>query len=63
MSREFRPDKLRGNKSNKYHFDGLIKAAEQYAIEKIEMVQDRKDSEAARRKRKRPKLKQPESKK
>ncbi len=63
MSREFRPDKLRGNKSNKYHFDGLIKASEQFAIEKIEMVKERKDSEADYRKRKRPKTKKAVSKK
>lgn len=57
ITREFRPDKEKGNKSNKYHFDGLIAAATKYAQEKLESIEERRRSEAERKKRKRPSLK------
>lgn len=57
IQREYRPDKEKGNNSNRYHFDGLIEAVEPFAQEKLEGIEDRKVSEAARRKRKRPVLK------
>lgn len=57
IRREYRPDKDKGNKSNKYHFDGLIEAVEPFAQEKIEGIEERRSSEADRRKRKRPSLK------
>ncbi|MCF6338274.1 MAG: MarR family transcriptional regulator [Gammaproteobacteria bacterium] len=54
MKREYRPDKDKGNKSNKYHFDGLIKEIQPYAQEKINGIKERKSAEKARKTRKRP---------
>ncbi len=54
MKREYRPDKDKGNKSNKYHFDGLIKEIEPYAQEKIKGIKERQSNEKARKTRKRP---------
>jgi predicted transcriptional regulator len=55
MWREYRPDKEKGNKSNVYHFDGLIKAAEPYAEEKMEANEARREELEARRTRKKTK--------
>lgn len=57
ITREYRPDKDKGNKSNKYHFDGLIAAVEPFAQEKLEGIEARREAEADRKKRKRPSLK------
>ena len=57
IRREYRPDKDKGNKSNKYHFDGLIEAVEQFAQEKLESIEERRAAESARRARRRPTLK------
>ncbi|GAA3954393.1 helix-turn-helix domain-containing protein [Allohahella marinimesophila] len=58
IRREFRPDKDKGNKSNRYHFDGLIAEVEGFAQEKVESIEARRSAEAARkRSRKRPQLK------
>lgn len=57
IRREYRPDKDKGNKSNKYHFDGLIAEVEPYAQEKLDSIEDRRSAEQARRSRKRPVLK------
>lgn len=55
--REYRSDKDKGNKANKYHFDGLIEAVKPYAQEKVESIAERKAAEADRKRRKRPALK------
>ncbi|AIL73616.1 helix-turn-helix domain-containing protein [Vibrio vulnificus] len=57
VEREYRPHKLKGNDTNIYHFNGLIKAAEPYAQEKIEEVETAKEAKKARRKRIKPVLK------
>ena len=54
IKREYRKDKDKGNKSNKYHFDGLIKEMMPYAQEKNEANEARKEELEARRKRKKP---------
>lgn len=55
IRREYRPDKDKGNKSNIYHFDGLIREAEPFALEKIEANKARAEEAKARRTRKKPK--------
>lgn len=60
LRREYRSDKEKGNKSNKYDFEGLIKESEPFAQEKINAVQERQRSEAARKKRIRPATKSTE---
>lgn len=57
LKREFRPHAEKGNETNKYHFDGLIKEAQPYAQEKLELKAQREAQENDRQKRKRPKLK------
>jgi DNA-binding transcriptional regulator YhcF (GntR family) len=47
--------KLRGQETNIYHFDGLIKAATPYAQEFIEQRQKQRLENAARQSRKKPK--------
>ena len=46
----------RGSKPNLYHFDGLIKAATPFAIEKVEERKRRAEENEDRIRRKRPKL-------
>lgn len=57
LRREYRPDKDKGNKTNKYHFDGLISEAEPYAKEKLASIKERKEREEDRLRRKKPNLK------
>jgi DNA-binding transcriptional ArsR family regulator len=57
MRREYRPDPVKGNKSNKYHFDGLIKAVEPFAQEKLADIEERKAIEKVKRSRKKPEIK------
>lgn len=57
IRREYRSDKDKGNKSNKYHFDGLISAVGPYAQEKLNSIEERRTTEQDRRRRKRPVLK------
>ncbi|ODB84897.1 hypothetical protein A3194_14115 [Candidatus Thiodiazotropha endoloripes] len=57
IRRELRPDKNKGNNTNRYHFDGLIDEVKPYALEKLESIEEKKTKDAARRKRKRPVLK------
>lgn len=49
--------KYKGQDTNYYHFGGLIKEATPFAEEKLQIQRTRKAEDAARRKRKRPKLK------
>ncbi len=56
IKREFRPDKEKGNKTNCYSFDGLIKAIEGFAQEKVNSIKERKKEEESRRSRKKPRL-------
>jgi len=48
--------KHRGQTSNFYEFDGLIKAATPFALEAINTRQERRAEDAARRNRKKPKI-------
>lgn len=57
VEREYRKNKLKGNDTNVYHFNGLIKAAEPYAQEKLEEIEAAKEAKKARRKRIKPVLK------
>lgn len=57
IEREYRQHKLKGNDTNIYHFNGLIKAAEPYAIEKIEEIDSAVAAKKARRSRVKPVLK------
>ncbi|MEZ8046776.1 helix-turn-helix domain-containing protein [Vibrio sp. 10N.237.312.C02] len=57
VEREYRPHEIKGNDTNIYHFDGLIKESEPYAQEKIEEFEANKEAKAARRRRVKPVLK------
>tara|TARA_R110001592_G_scaffold361912_1_gene674048 strand:+ start:105 stop:506 length:402 start_codon:yes stop_codon:yes gene_type:complete len=57
LKREYRPDLVKGNKSNKYHMDGLVSALKPFAVEKLEGIEVRKSEEHARLVRKKPQLK------
>ena len=54
--REERRISKEGSKPNLYHFDGLIREATPYAMEKIEVKNQRKEEDKIRQKRKRPSL-------
>ena len=56
IRREERRIPKQGSKTNVYHFDGLIKAATPFAIEKIQVINERKKENEERRRRKRPVL-------
>lgn len=56
IERVARYDAKRGQTSNFYKFDGLIKAATPFALEAIQTREERKAEDASRRLRKRPKL-------
>jgi hypothetical protein len=49
VRREYRKDKNEGNNTNKYHFDGLIKASEPHALAKLDSIESRKASKNARK--------------
>lgn len=53
IRREQRRIPGKGSKTNVYHLDGLIKAANPYAIEKINYIKDHKDEQKKRSNRKR----------
>jgi predicted transcriptional regulator len=57
VKREYRKDKNKGNKSNMYNFDGLIKELAPFAEEKINATEDRRIESETRRKRIKPKKK------
>ncbi|EIO5090175.1 helix-turn-helix domain-containing protein [Vibrio cholerae] len=57
IEREYRPHKLKGNDTNIYHFNGLIQAAEPYAIDKIAEIESAVAAKKARRSRVKPVLK------
>jgi hypothetical protein len=55
IRRQSRYDKkYKGQQTNLYHFDGLIKAATPYAKEFIAMREQQRNAHAARRSRKKP---------
>jgi predicted transcriptional regulator len=56
IEREYRTDKNKGNKSNAYSFDGLIKELAPFAAEKIEVNAVRRAESEIRRKSKKPKF-------
>ena len=56
ISREQRRIKGQGSKTNKYHFDGLIKAALPFAKEKLKERKEREDEAKRKASRKRPRL-------
>jgi hypothetical protein len=55
ITRKARYDKKGGQKTNTYHFDGLIKEATPYAKEFIAMREKQRSEDADRRSRKKPK--------
>ena len=57
LKREYRPDLVKGNKTNKYDMSGLVNELRPYAVEKLEGIESRKSEEQARLARKRPQLK------
>lgn len=57
LRREFRPDPVKGNKSNVYHLDGLIEEVTPFALEKIQLKERTQEEEKQRIARKsKPKL-------
>lgn len=52
----FTKRKFGGQDTNKYHFDGLIKAATPFAAEFVKVREQRRMEDADRQKRKKPKL-------
>lgn len=56
IRREERRVSREGSRPNLYHFDGLIKEATPYALEKASVIQNRKVEDKERQKRKRPDL-------
>lgn len=56
IKREERRISKEGSKPNLYHFEGLIKEATPYALEKIDVKERRKVEDEKRRARKRPAL-------
>ena len=49
VERERRKDKNKGNMTNKYCFDGLIKASKPLALEKLGVIESRKADNKARK--------------
>ncbi len=56
IRREERRISKEGSKPNLYHFEGLIKEATPYAMEKIDVKNQRKQEDESRQKKKRPTL-------
>jgi len=56
IRREERRISKQGSKPNLYHFDGLIKEATPFALEKIDVIRRRKKEDEIIRKRKKPHL-------
>ena len=57
ITREYRREPGKGNKTNKYHFDGLIKEIAPFAQEKLEERKQKEAEKKARTQRKKPRLK------
>jgi helix-turn-helix protein len=56
IQRKGRRTSLNGSSTNEYDFSGLIEAAEPYALEELEEIEQRKRAKAEKLARKRPKL-------